>query len=189
VRLSGGYSPHIRHAALLMPLCRAARLAGRFSWAARAVAVWGVLAGLFLMHGLASAGNCCEGGVPATAVTVVTGPLMAGPAAAGVVADAGRLTGARSQARVLTAASAPYAGSARDLQATASAGDSCRGGMLCSSRQPRETHHGALKVPQAITAVFTAAMLLPSAARVYRSDRPPGRPGLPLPLFLGVSRT
>jgi hypothetical protein len=81
------------------------------------------------------------------------------------------------------------AGPAAASQATAMAVDSCRGGMLCSSRQPRNTYTGTLTAPLTVTAVVTVAAALPRPAAAYRSARPPGRPGLPLPLFLGVSRT
>jgi hypothetical protein len=36
---------------------------------------------------------------------------------------------------------------------------------------------------------LTGTPVMPAAALVHRVPRPPGRPGLPLPLFLGVSRT
>ena len=63
------------------------------------------------------------------------------------------------------------------------------GGMLCSARQPS----GALAGPSATPPAGVATGAVTAAARPAgcsrRAARPPGKPGLPLPLFLGVSRT
>lgn len=161
--------------------CLAGRLTG-LSWPARAVLVWGLLAGLFLMHGAASPLGCCQDGPPVTAMAVVTVPLMPHPAMTGAITHTGRSAGVRNAATHAAPTAASHTTAATD-------GSSCRGGMLCSSRQPRETRPGALTAPLARMAVFTAAAVPPHPAPAYRSARPPGRPGLPLPLFLGVSRT
>lgn len=150
-------------------------------WPARAVAVWAVLAGLFLMHGAASpAGGCC-GSTPVTAMTVtaVTGmPAMpAAPAGASYPGDV------RSPA-----GTAPAAWHASP--AAASPAHGAGGGTLCSARQPRSggVTAGPCALPAASAAAWTVAAAVPAAV-TDRAARPPGKAGLPLPLFLGVSRT
>jgi hypothetical protein len=120
-------------------LCRLVTRCASLRRPARAVAVWAVLAGLFLMHGAASpAGGCC-GGTPATAMTATA--MTAMPA----------------------------------MPAAAPAGAGVPPGPCASS------------VASAAACTVPAAAV--PAAATYRPARPPGKAGLPLPLFLGVSRT
>jgi hypothetical protein len=161
-----------------------AELAG----SARAVLAWAVLAGLFLMHGAASPAAGCCGGAPVTAMTATGMPAM--PAAA---------TGSTSHPGAVRAPAGPVLAAARHVASASAAAASptaaspahsgVGGGMLCSARQPR----GALFGPFAIPAVGMAACAVTAMAGpvvvTCRAARPPGKPGLPLPLFLGVSRT
>lgn len=141
-------------------------------------AAWAVLAGLFLMHGAASpAGGCC-GGTPVTAMAVTGMPAMpAAPAGASYPGDV------RS-----SAGTAPAAWHASP--ATASPAHGAIGGTLCSARQPRSggVPAGPCALPAASAAAWTVAAAVPAAV-TDRAGRPPGRAGLPLPVFLGVSRT
>jgi hypothetical protein len=63
--------------------------------------------------------------------------------------------------------------------------------MLCSSRQPRDPETADAGLPAQAGTVNLAAVTAPgcAAAALGLAGSPPGRPGLPLPLFLGVSRT
>jgi hypothetical protein len=152
----------MRRAGLPVPPRHAAR-PGVLSWLARVMAVWVVLAGLFLMHGAASPAGGCQGGTAVTALAMpAVTPMPVMPAAA----LAGHAPGARP-------------GHA-----------ACGGGMLCSARQPRGLLAGACAAATSGPAVAMApAAPAFLAVASPRADRPPGRPGLPLPLFLGVSRT
>jgi hypothetical protein len=145
---------------------RGMRLAG-MSWAGRAVVLWAVLAGLFLMHGAAPPAGGCQGGVPVTAMTVTAVAVM--PAAA--------------------PASAPGTGHPA-AAGPMSAG--CCGGMMCATRRPPDAPASAFVIPlAAATVIMPASARVPAflAAAFRQRWRPPGRQGLPLPLFLGVSRT
>jgi hypothetical protein len=74
-------------------------------------------------------------------------------------------------------------------RATAGERGSCCDG-LCSSRQPRQGSVSATAV-SSVSAVLlqVKALVAPCRTVAPRTLRPPGRPDLPLPLFLGVSRT
>lgn len=160
-------------------------------WAARAVLVWAVLAGLFFMHGAVSSAGGCHGGVP------VTSAMAMGPQA--VAAMPGVVTAGRDDA--MAPAGRAEAATARQFEAhapatsafaaTAVSSGQLHGGMLCSSRLPRQGFLGlsAAGPPAAVLFFAAAFALLTLRAGVSRPFRPPGRPGLPLPLFLGVSRT
>lgn len=172
------------------------------SLAARALLVWAVLAGLFLMHGAASAGGC-QDGAAVTAITAATTPVPAAvtdSAVTGAVHLAAAWTPARPAAVAARAAAAvaarPPAVSSPALspsasQATAADGCPMCGRMLCSSRQPRQGFLSAfvIRLAGAVPIAVMAVPLLRCPAAVLRRPRPPGRPGLPLPLFLGVCRT
>jgi hypothetical protein len=137
------------------------------SWAGRAVVLWAVLAGLFLMHGAAPPAGGCQGGAPVTAMTVTAVAVM--PAAA--------------------PASAPGTG---HLAAAGPMSADCCGGMMCATRRPPDARASAFVIPLATAGVLaTPPARAPAflAAAFRRAWRPPGRQGLPLPLFLGVSRT
>lgn len=145
------------------------------------MAVWAVLAGLFLMHGAASpAVGCCDG----TPVTAMTAAGMLGvPAAA---------TGSAGHPGAVQAPAGPqlaawHAAAASAVAASPAAASPARGGMLCSARQPRDASPSAILVADVAVCAMTAAAC--PAAVSPRAARPPGKPGLPLPLFLGVSRT
>lgn len=151
---------------------------------------WAVLTGLFFMHGAPSSAGCPDGAPMAQFTATATAVLpAAAPGAAVAVTDL--LTAARPPATSATASArqspvpAPPA-----LRATADKhGGSCCDG-LCSSRQPRQGSGGALAGPAAAISLPAAAALpVRYPAVAHRSGRPPGRPGMPLPLFLGVSRT
>ena len=156
------------------------------SGTARAVLAWALLAGLFFMHGAASPAGGCQGGAPGPAAAAVM------PAAPGAVA-ARPLPGdshwAVTQVPV-TAGPAVHAAPAVPAapQAAPLVRGSCDGGMLCSSRPPRQACAGGDLTAPASVAVFTA-LALPGRTALPGRFRPPGKPGLPLPLFLGVSRT
>lgn len=156
--------------------------------AVRAVLAWAVLAGLFFMHGAPLPAGCQDGALMAPVTSTVT-PVL--PAAAPGAAATGTVR--------LTAAWLPRAGAgARQSavpappasRATAEERGSCCEG-LCSSRQPREGSGGAFAASPASAVLLpgTAALPVRCPAAAPRSARPPGRPGQPLPLFLGVSRT
>ena len=130
------------------------------------MAVCVVLAGLFLMHGAASPAGLCHGGTPVTALTALAMPAVTPMPVMPAVVPAGHAPGARPG----------HAG--------------CGGGMLCSARQPRGPLIGACTaVPSGPAVAMAPAAPAFLAVTSPRADRPPGRPGLPLPLFLGVSRT
>jgi hypothetical protein len=190
VRQSPGRLLYLRRLVAPQPSGHVERSPIRY-WAARAVLVWAVLAGLFLMHGVASSAGGCHGSEP------VASAMAMGPQA--VVAMPGAVTADRTDA--LASPGRAGAAAARQFEAPAPAtfasaatalkGDQLHGGMLCSSRLPRQGFLGVSATgPPAAVLFFVAALaLLPFRAGVSRRFRPPGRPGLPLPLFLGVSRT
>jgi hypothetical protein len=137
------------------------------SRAGQAVLAWAVLAGLFLMHGAASPAGGCGDGAPVMAVAAAS------------------LTPATPDASMVHAA--PEAAH----QAVSHAVGSRQAGMTpCSARQPRQ---GFLSVPVIRLAVGVLFLLIAvpvlRCLAVPRRVRPPGRPGLPLPLLLGISRT
>jgi hypothetical protein len=155
------------------------------------VVLWTVLAGLFLMHGAASPAACTQGDTLVTAMAPVTMPAM--PAAAPAGGAPGGAAVMSSPAPGRAAAPAGHAGTPASAAAPTAAGPalgSCCGGMLCSTRQPRDALAGLSLIPlAALAALVTVPARARPAAVFRRAWRPPGRPGLPLPLFLGVSRT
>jgi hypothetical protein len=175
----------------LLP-CRLALAAVR-SWAGRAVLAWAVLAGLFFMHGAATAWTGgCHGGqlaMTASAMTTWSQATVAMPDAGSARPVAPKVAASPGGA-VATRQAAVYASGESVSIAVAHSSDPHRGGMLCASRVPRQ---GFLSVPAirlaAVLLLTAALMLLPCLGRASPRLRPPGRPGLPLPLFLGVSRT
>lgn len=130
------------------------------SRAARAVLAWALLAGLFFMHGVPSSGGC-QDGAPMASVTASVTPVLPGAMPAHKAS----------------------------LVSAAERGSCCAG--MCSSRQPRQGPVGAsaASLAAAVSLPVTAALAADRLAAAPRTTRPPGRPGLPLPLFLGVSRT
>jgi hypothetical protein len=187
VRDEAGLFPTLRRLRIL----RQSRLVRpERSRAVRAVLAWAVLAGLFFMHGAPLSAGCQGGALMAPATLTVAQVL---PAAAPGAAVSGTVR--------LTAAWLPAtraAGGARQSAVPASPasraaaeerGSCCEG--LCSSRQPRQGSGGALAASPAgaVPLPVAAALAAPCLATAPRTARPPGRPGLPLPLFLGVSRT
>jgi hypothetical protein len=156
---------------------------------ARAVVVWAVLAGLFLMHGAAASAGGCQGSALLTAMRVTaimpvtgsadgvpgTGHPVALPASAGMTgAPAGHV-------QVPASVASPAVAIPADCNCS---------GMHCVARQPRDVAFGSCGIPTAGAVLFvvgsTRSCLAPVA---WLACRPPGRPGMPLPLFLGVSRT
>lgn len=148
----------------------------------RAVILSAVLFGLFLMHGASAGTGGCPGGAGA-AMTAMTmpGTSMTAGAPARTGSAAGHLMAGPGLTRAITA---PVPRSAAGGNSTAA------GGMLCSSLPRRDAPAGAAVMALAGVAVVMAREARPGrGAGLRRVDRPPGRPGLPLPLFLGVSRT
>jgi len=138
------------------------------SWVGRAVVLWAVLAGLFLMHGAAPPADGCQGGVPVTAMIVTAMPVIPAAASASAAPDTSH-----------PAATGPMSAA-------------CGCGMMCATRRPPDAPASAFVIPPASAAVLTTAPeRAPAflAAAFRRPCRPPGRQGLPLPLFLSVSRT
>jgi hypothetical protein len=160
-------------------------------WAGRAGLAWAVLAGLFFMHGAALPGGGCQGGTPMAATgAVALMPDMQQAVAMRTVADAAHPAAGRMPARAAMVPGVPAAPLATAMPgATSMAAASGDGGMLCTSRQPRHSLLGALGIPPAGAVLFMMPILLACRAVASRRNHPPGRPGLPLPLFLGVSRT
>jgi hypothetical protein len=151
------------------------------------VLAWAVLGGLFFMHGAGTAwtGGCGGGQLAMTASAMTTAAMPdAGSARPATSKVAASPAGAAATWQVAVSASR---GSATRAPAHSSDRHCCA--MLCTSRLPRQGFLGVpANRPAAAVLVITAAlMLLPCFGRA--SPRPPGRPGLPLPLFLGVSRT
>jgi hypothetical protein len=184
-----GLFPSLRHLRVLLRQSRLTRPDAR-SRAVRAVLAWALLAGLFFMHGVPSAAGCQYGApmAPATASAVLVLPAaVPGAAVTGTV----RLTAARLPATSTVAGARQAAVPAPpSLRAAAGERGSCCAG-LCSSRLPRQGPGGALaaSLAGAVPLPVTAALVAHRLAPFPRIARPPGRPGLPLPLFLGVSRT
>ena len=158
------------------------------SGAAR-VMVWAVLTGLFLMHGAAASAGCCPGSALLTAMSVTAAmPVTAPP---GAVPDTGHPAAVPESAgpAAAPAAHAQGPGFAASPAVASPAGDDCSG-MHCVARLPRDMASTGSGIPPAAAVLVVAvpARSCPSAV-TWRACRPPGRPGLPLPLFLGVSRT
>jgi len=180
VRQAVGFLPCLRRVGSLLSSHHRGRSDAR-PWAVRVVVAWAVLAGLFFMHGAASAADC-QDGPPRTSVVSAAAPVLPTAEPYRDVTGMVRVTAAGH-----LAASVPSSS-----RVTAAGHGSCCGSGLCSSRQPRQGSDG-------VSAAGGAAALLPYAfmaglgvrfpAAGARRARPPGRPGLPLPLFLGVSRT
>jgi hypothetical protein len=88
----------------------------------------------------------------------------------------------------------PMPASGISLAVAGSAAGDCSG-MHCVTRPRGDSFSGSSGIPPAAAAIFAAVFFAAGPAgsgRVvvaWRAGRPPGRPGLPLPLFLGVSRT
>jgi hypothetical protein len=149
-----------------------------------------MLSGLFLMHGAAPpAGGCQDGGAGMAAMTI---PAMPAAATASTAPGGGHGT-ARLTSAGKAAAPVPQAGKTMHPTASAASGQTSAasgGGMLCSSRPPRDALASACLISLTVMAVV---LTVPARARqpvvFHRACRPPGPPGLPLPLFLGVSRT
>ncbi len=188
VRDEAGLFPSLRRLRVLLRHSRLRRTEAR-SRAAWAVLAWAVLAGLFFMHGAPSSAGCPDGAAmtPVTVTAAPAPPVAVSGAAAGTV----RLTAARLPARSTAAGARQSAVHAPPASRGTSEerGSCCEG--LCSSRQPRQGSGGASAAcPAAVVPLpVTAALPVRCLTAAPRSDRPPGRPGLPLPLFLGVSRT
>ena len=171
---------------------RCARGLTGFPLLGRAVVLCAVLSGLFLMHGAAPPAGGCQGG--AAAMTAARMPTMPATATATASAAPGgghgtaMLTSAGKAAAPVPQAEETVHPAA--LAAAGLAGAASGGGMLCSSRPPRDAPASACLISLAVAAVI---MTVPApaalAAVLRRACRPPGPPGLPLPLFLGVSRT
>jgi hypothetical protein len=188
VRYPAGQFARTRRLEPLLPPWRVKRrmMSAR---AARAVLVWAVLAGLFFMHGAASPAGGCHGGAQVTSAVAAVMPAMPGAVAARAVSAASPLavsgmadSAARPGLRAVPPAPAV-------LRATSLARGSQGDGMLCSSRQPRQAYSSGTLALRTSAAVSTAAPAPPGPGSFPRRARPPGAPGLPLPLFLGVSRT
>jgi hypothetical protein len=129
----------------------------------------------------------------ATAMKVAAS--MPATAAAGAVPHAGHLVATpASAAPTVTAAGHARPAAPGALLAVAGPAGAGSSGMPCAARQPRDALPGACITPPpggavqgAVFAAGTAGACL--LAVRWRARRPPGRPGLPLPLFLCVSRT
>jgi hypothetical protein len=156
----------------------------------RAALAWAVLAGLFFMHGAPySAG--CQDGAPMAPVAATATAVLSASVPGTVVTGPARLTAAWLPARsVALGARQPVVSAFPVSRAPAGERGSCCEG-LCSSRQPRQGSDGALAASPvgAVSPPVTAELAATCPATAHRSARPLGRPGLPLPLFLGVSRT
>lgn len=152
--------------------------AGGGSWLARVAAVWALFTGLFFMHGALPVSGWPGAVAPqAGTATVSTAAVPETGAVAPAVRGHGPgLVRAPALTGHLYAVVAP-----------------CACHWPCITRAPRESQAGFPWVPLAsgVTAAMAApaSCVLPAAVTAPRADRPPGRPGLPLPLFLGVSRT
>jgi hypothetical protein len=189
VRDEAGLFPSLRRLRVLLRQSRLVRPEVR-SRAVRAVLAWAVLAGLFFMHGAPLSAGCPDG-APMATVTATATPVL--PAAAPGAAAAGtvRLTAARLAAKSAAAGArqSPVPPPPTSRGTSQERGSCCEG--LCSSRQPRQGSGGAFAAGPAAVVPLPVEAALPVCCLTAapRSDRPPGRPGLPLPLFLGVSRT
>jgi hypothetical protein len=172
----------LRHSRLVRPEVR--------SRAVRAVLAWAVLAGLFFMHGAPSSAGC-QGGALMAPVTLTVTPVLPAAAPGAAVTGTVWLTAAWLPAKSAVSGTRQSAVPAPPAsRATADEHGSCCDGH-CSSRQPRQGSGGALAAGPAgaVPLSVAAALVVRCLAVAPRSARPPGRPGLPLPLFLGVSRT
>jgi hypothetical protein len=141
------------------------------------------------MHGAAASAGCCQGSTMVTAMQVrVAMPVTA-------AADGGHPSGMPGSAGAIAmpAGHAPPPAAGASLAVAHPAGAGCPG-VCCAAMLPRDVLAGTGGIPPAggtaISALFAAqpARALRAAA-CWRACRPPGRPGMPLPLFLGVSRT
>jgi hypothetical protein len=156
--------------------------------AARSVVVWAVLAGLFLMHGAASVGGCQGSALlttmSVTAVMPVTGSADGVPATGhpgALPAFAGMTDAPAGHVRGPASGASPAVASPADCNCSST---------HCVARQPRDVADGSRGIPLAGGARFVAGRTRSCLAPVaWLACRPPGRPGMPLPLFLGVSRT
>lgn len=153
------------------------------AWVLQGMLVWAVLAGLFFMHGAAPQVGC-HGGSALTRAAAPSMLLMPSADTGSVASGAAHLSASGASANAAVAGpSVP--------QLTAAGPTAHDGGMLCSSRQPRGSFVAGAIVSLAAAVLFmlATAPVVPSLGAALRRNRPPGRPGLPLPLFLGVSRT
>ena len=160
------------------------------AWVLQGMLVWAVLAGLFFMHGAAPQVGC-HGGSAVTRAATPSMPLMSSADTGSAASGAAHLSasGASGNAAVVAIRHAVPMPSVPQL--TAPGPTAHDGGMLCSTRQPRESFVAGATVSlvAAVLLMLATATVVPSLGAVLRRTRPPGRPGLPLPLFLGVSRT
>jgi hypothetical protein len=76
VRQAVDFLPCLRRPGSFLSSYRRARLELR-TWAVRAALAWAVLAGLFFMHGAASAAGCADG-PPVSSVVAAAAPLLYG---------------------------------------------------------------------------------------------------------------
>lgn len=153
------------------------------------VMVWAVLAGLFLMHGAAASAGSCQGSALLTAMSVTAAMPVTTPA--GAVSGTSHPAAASAFAWVAAAPAGHARGAASGASTAAAspAGDDCSG-MHCAARLPRDVASTGSGIPSAAAVLYVAGPARScSSAVTWRASRPPGRPGLPLPLFLGVSRT
>ncbi|MHB1596641.1 MAG: hypothetical protein ACYCU3_21005 [Streptosporangiaceae bacterium] len=171
----------------LRVLPRRSRLTGpERTWTVRAVLAWAVLAGLLFMHGAPLSAGCQDGAptMPATAAVTANLPAAAVTGTVRLTADWMPAMSAAAGARRPAGPPPPASRAAAEER-----GPCCA--RLCSSRQPRQGSAGPLAAGPADAVLPSNPAALPARcpSAATRSARPPGRPGLPLPLFLGVSRT
>lgn len=154
----------------------------------RVLTLCAVLWGLFLMHGTAPLASGCHGA--SAVMTATTMPAMsttsASAAPGGGHAIAMLISSVKSAAQVPQAGKIAHSGSPVAAGSTVGASS---GATVCASLRPRDVPVGA-----SLTSLADAAVVVPADhtavfCRACRPPGPPGPPGLPLPLFLGVSRT
>lgn len=171
--------------ATLVPQRGARRLAGL----TRVLTLCAVLWGLFLMHGTAPLASGCHGA--GAVMTAMTGSAMP-TTSASAVPDGGHAM-ATLTLSVKSAAQVPQAGKITPSDSPAAAGSTVgasSGATVCASLRPRDVPVGVSPTSLAGAAVVVPAPASAGHTAVFcRACRPPGPPGLPLPLFLGVSRT
>lgn len=134
--------------------------------------MWALFTGLFFMHGALPMASCLHAAYLPVAMAAMSPAAApeAGPSGRGQPTDRGQVSAAQ--------------GHPGDDALCA-----CHG--PCLSGEPRDSTVG---FPAGLAAVSAAAARaaapsVPATVVSPRAERPPGRPGLPLPLFLGVSRT